>query len=356
MRKFFIAFIAVCLCLFASLPVFADEGEAGKDLMGFFDWLDQDEVDLYGSIEAEFVSEESFDPDEDTGTESTVSYELGLSIEPNPWLGGMFEVSTEYEKPVTVDEAWVTVGNPERFPLYLTVGKMTLPFGLYESAMLSDSLTLELGETTSTAAQLGLEWEALYLKAFGYEAESRQQDEEDELRSFGADAGFLLDEDDFGIQLGASWISDFEDSDRLTEYLNDEEFTLLNRVPGVAAYASVTLGVLTLAVEHVESIKRPRLSGEDGIEERPRQKAWTTELMLDVELEGIVLEVGLMYSESDDALDILPRQRMGGALTVYPFEHLRISVEYLQEKDYQVNHGGTDSNADIVTFQLAMEL
>ncbi len=54
-----------------------------------------------------------------------------------------------------VDVAFVTIANPEQSPLFLTAGQIYVPFGAYETNLVSDPLTLEIGETRETALQGG---------------------------------------------------------------------------------------------------------------------------------------------------------------------------------------------------------
>jgi len=60
----------------------------------------------------------------------------------------------------------ITLGNMEMFPVYLTAGKMYVPFGNFESNMIQDPVTLEIGETRESAGQVGFEHSGFYGSAY----------------------------------------------------------------------------------------------------------------------------------------------------------------------------------------------
>jgi len=51
--------------------------------------------------------------------------------------------------------AYAKFGSEETSPLYITAGQIYVPFGAYETNMVSEPLTLELGETRETSLQVG---------------------------------------------------------------------------------------------------------------------------------------------------------------------------------------------------------
>ena len=69
---------------------------------------------------------------------------------------------------IVVDGAVITLGNTEKNPVYLAAGKMAVPFGNYETQMISDPLTLEIGETAEDALQLGVEAGGFYGSVYAF--------------------------------------------------------------------------------------------------------------------------------------------------------------------------------------------
>ena len=54
-----------------------------------------------------------------------------------------------------MDEAYVTVGNLSKYPVYTTIGRQYVPFGVYDRHPIEPTLTQYLTQTQATAAKLG---------------------------------------------------------------------------------------------------------------------------------------------------------------------------------------------------------
>ncbi len=356
--KFRVFWLCILCCFFSVLAgeVRAEEIEVEEE--GIFDWLKQDKFEIFGSLELEFHRGEDFgEAEEDISTSSNwdVSVDLGLAVQPKPWLSAELVVTWDDECPLEIDEAWVTLGNPEQFPLYLSGGKITLPFGRYETVMLSDSLPQEIGETKEEAALLGLEWHGLQMAVFAYDGDKKRGDAENGLSPYGADISYRLGEEELGFLVGASWVENLADSDGLTDFYHDEGLLLKDRVSGIAAYSQLTLGPFTLAGEYVESLERPKVVEDGEVARLDRQVAWAGELAVAFELSEIALVCGLTYGETSGVGDLLPKKRYGAAVSLWPRDYLYLVVEYLRDEDYSVSQGGTGKQADFFAIKLAAE-
>lgn len=101
---------------------------------------------------------------EESGSDLTLATaELSLDVAVNEQVGTHLILLYEEDQgddTMNVDEAVIILHYPRPF-LGQTVafygGKLYLPFGKFNSSMVSDPLTLELGETADTAAVFGLE-------------------------------------------------------------------------------------------------------------------------------------------------------------------------------------------------------
>jgi hypothetical protein len=84
--------------------------------------------------------------------------ELDLKIRPNDWTVGSlvigyddgtdtaFQTSAGFEESVqriNLDAASITIGDPQRFPPFLTLGRINLPFGISPGDPVADVLTIE---------------------------------------------------------------------------------------------------------------------------------------------------------------------------------------------------------------------
>src|SRR5210317_89231 len=147
-------------------------------------------VTLSGVVEVEAFSAEDFNG-ADTSDITLATVGLGLDAEITEWVNAHILLLYEEDdtEPMDLDEGTITLGNLEKFPLYLNAGKMYVPFGSFESNMISDPLTLELGETRESAAQVGFEASGFYGSFYAFNSDiDDETSDDDEIKSFGANA------------------------------------------------------------------------------------------------------------------------------------------------------------------------
>ena len=231
---------------------------------------------LSGLIEVEgsLVHVEGSDEDDDLRM-STV--QIGLVAELSPWLGGHVVGLWEEDdtEPMVVDEAVVTLISPCQLfgqTPALHLGRQYLPFGKFNSGMISDPLTLELGETHTTAALLTLEGASWSASVGAFEGAVEDGDG-------GIDSCVAVVEvtPRAGLTLGASWLSDLAESDA---GLVQDEGLYRNEVPGWSAFATLQHGTVGLTAEYLAAAKSFQSGqvevGEDLTGRRP--EAWNVEL------------------------------------------------------------------------------
>src|SRR5262249_30561823 len=103
-----------------------------------------------------------------------VTAELEFEVQPNEWTLGrlrlafddgtsaLFPSTTPGVDRFTLADGFITIGNPQKFPPYITAGQFTLPFGISTGHPVSDvlsvenPLTIEVFEFRNTAIGFGL--------------------------------------------------------------------------------------------------------------------------------------------------------------------------------------------------------
>lgn len=94
-------------------------------------------------------------------------------------------------------------------PWFASLGKMTLPFGYYESHFISDPTTLQLGETQEIAALIGARSGPVTLAGAVFNGDLDEVGKDDHLDKFVAVLLFELPEnllDGISLNVGGSWI------------------------------------------------------------------------------------------------------------------------------------------------------
>jgi hypothetical protein len=148
--------------------------------------------------------------DENTSDITLATVEFGLEAGVSEWAVAtvVFVWEEDDTEQVEVDEGTITLGNTEKTPFYLTAGKFVVPFGNYETNMISDPLTLEIGETSQSAVQLGLEHPSGFSGSlYSFNGDIDEDGEDDTITCLGANVDYALEGEHIGLDIGAGWIN-----------------------------------------------------------------------------------------------------------------------------------------------------
>ena len=299
-------------------------------------------VTVSGLIEAEasLVNVEGGD-EEDNLRLSTV--QIGLDSEFNSWLRGHVIGLWEEDdtEPMVIDEAvlsltspWQVVGlTPE-----LHLGRQYLPFGNFASGMISDPLTLELGETHTTAAIVALAGGPWKVTVGGFEGSIDDG-------NAGLDSWVAAFEATprNGFTARVSWISDLAESG--AELVQDVR-VYGNEVSGWSAFVDLRQGDLGMTAEYLAAMncfKTEQIAaGEDLTGKRPQ--AFNLELSWQATKK---LQLATRYEEAIDYQGDVSRY---GATASYGLcNYALLAVEYLHAD------ADGDNPAHTFTAQLAVE-
>ncbi|MDY6790004.1 MAG: LbtU family siderophore porin [Thermodesulfobacteriota bacterium] len=348
MKRLFVVGLSIFITvLLVSAPAIADE--AGEK------WFEN--ITLSGAIEVEAGFEDidyndPATPDEDSSDIAVATVEVGLDAEIVKHVSGhILFLYEEDDTDLEVDEAIISIKGEDVVPLYLNAGQMYVPFGNFESHMISDPITLELGETRESAVVVGFATDWLDISAGVFNGDIDETGEDNKIESYVAGAVFTLPENTvsgFALSAGASYISNIGDSDSLQEDIAAGPVTVRDYVAGYSAFISISaLDRFFLNAEYLtadDEFAAGELSFDGGRKFKP--STWYAELAV-----GVIddLEISARYEASDDGGDFLPEKRYGGAITYGLFENTSLGLEYL--------HGEfkNDDETDVVTAQLAIE-
>ncbi len=276
------------------------------------------ETTLSGAVEVEagFVSNDNGDSSD--LTVSTV--ELGVDNKLNDQLEGhllfLYEQGENGDN-IAVDEATLTF--KPREGLAVTAGRMYVPFGKFDSNMVSDPLTLELAETQEEAVQVGVTSGDATGSAYVFKDD---KDGGDKLDDYGVNLDYATD----NVGAGVSYISDVNDK----------------AAAGVGVHASVQMGRVGVIAEH---IKVDEMTLEDDATAKPA--ASNLEVGLDL---GNDRTVALAYQQTEAAETLeLPETATGIAYRMPIYEKASFAAEYMNNKGYD------GAKEDVITLQLAYE-
>lgn len=271
-------------------------------------------------LEAEGTYEKQ---DDDSSDLRFSNVEIGLAAQPLDWIRGEAVIQWEQDEDVDIDAAWIAIGGTEDYPVVLSVGRMYLPFGAFNSLMVSDPLTLELGETRETAAALSYEWGPLtaWLGLF-----SGELDNIDQIKNAAAALTF---EPADGIQFGVSAISDLGEGGGYVDDINDvlAEGGSYDRTAAISAFASIEWERVTVSAEYLGAMEDLEWTDADEATYSQRPQAWFVDVAYAFNDQWTA---ALRYEGSKEFKgDEMPEMQFGAAVLWDINEFVSCGLEYL---------------------------
>lgn len=325
-----------------------------------------DRLSLSGVVEVTGSASKDYS---DVGTSDISLATAELSIE-----GAITELVTAsitllYEDdggtPLTVDAATVTIGNTEKYPVYLTAGQMGIPFGNFTSNLISDPLTLDMAETYESTVQLGFEKQGFYGSLFAFNGASKQSGDKDIVEHVGANLGYAMENASLSLDAGVSYISSLADTNTMTNVLNSTDAdkgaknavdSMADTVAGIGAYGVLGYSNLTIIGEYITAAEEFDTKDLPWGNAGATPATWNMELGYSFVLAGKDATLAAAWQGSSEALALgLPEKRYLAALSVGIFNNTSLSVEWLHDQDYEVSDSRTGEKADTGTVELAVE-
>jgi hypothetical protein len=315
------------------------------------------ELAIGGLVEVEAVSGEDYAGDKITDV-VLATVEVGMDATLNERVSA--HLAFLYEEDDTdfgLDEGTLTLGLNDTTAL--TAGKMYVPFGRFDSFMVSDPQTLEMAETVETVLMVSMENRGLYGSAYLFNGDADEASDvaanDDNALSAGFNLGYARD----GLfDVGVTYISNIADSDTLQGLddgaVPDNVGVVDSAVAGGSVYFSASFANVTVLGEHVaalESFSNGDLDGTVGSEEQPS----ASNLEIGVAVSDR-LTVAAGYQMTDEALFIrLPETVASAAVAYEVMEGATLAAEYATMEDYATSDGGRGESANAFTMQLAVE-
>ncbi|HIE02099.1 MAG TPA: LbtU family siderophore porin [Thiotrichaceae bacterium] len=319
-------------------------------------------ISISGVVQVESRFHQDYD-DNDSSDFVVDEFALGIEAQADKFVKG--QMGFLYEEGATdleIDEAFITLGNFTEVPFYLAAGQLYVPFGRFESHMISDPLTLEIGEAREKAAQLGFEIEGLYGSVYIFNGMT-QDDADDKIDHYGANLGFAQETEAFSYDVGVSYISDLADSDGLSGALEGvapagdlSQLADYDYVNGLGAHLLFNIGPVSVIGEYLTALDDFNAEHLAFKGKGAEPKAWNAELGYSFNIVGKETTFALGYQGTDEAVAIeLPETRLLAGLSMGIYKNTTFSVEYAHDEDYDVSNGGSGEDAQSVIFQLAVE-
>lgn len=315
-----------------------------------------DYVTLSGLFEGDMVFAEDYEGN-DSSEFALATVELGLDVEATEGVTGHILVSYDSDDDdLFIDEASVTLGNTESFPLFLTAGKVYVPFGDFSTNMIQDPFTLTIGEINVPGVIGGFESHGIAGMLFGYSG-MNETGSDDSIKGLGATLTYSYEKDEFNLNTGVSWVSNIADAGGISDVFDAAELdSISSLVDGLSIHLGASYGAFSLIGEYTTALdsfeSAELIFGSEGAE----PCAWNSELAYTTKLWTKETVFAIGYQRSREALALeLPEQRLITAASMVIFNGTTLTLEYYLDEDYAVDDGGTGEDGYGFTTRLAYE-
>jgi len=335
-------------------------------------WFER--IQIAGLIEVEAGYFEPFDAPSESDL-VLATFELGIAAQVTDWVEiGAALLYEEDDTDLEVDLAFATLYNPDVAPVFFTVGQVYVPFGAYETNLVSDPLTLEIGETRETAAELGFVHQGFGGSVYGFNGDHKLNGD-NRISSWGANLSYAWEQDDITVAGGVGWINNLGDSDSLQDTVADnrnatfdelvegedpraDSFSTdpIDRTGGWTANLAVIVGQFNFIGEYLsatDDFDPDSLSYKDH---GARPSAWNIELGYSFPVLGKETVAAVAYQGTDEAVGLeLPKESWLIGWSIGLFDNTALSFEYRNDSDYSEGEGGTGDSGNSFVAQLAVE-
>lgn len=316
-----------------------------------------DTIKVGGVAEVEITNTESF-VDADTSDLTLATVEFYIDTKPHDYLTTHVQMLYEDDgdENITLDEAYAVLGNTEKYPLYLQVGKWAMPFGGFDTAMSSDPLTKSLGETKEASVLIGAQHDGLALEGYIFNGDTQKVGRGNHIDQFGAQLGYGGESKSVGYNVAIGYLNNIADTDGITTGLGDNTTSLSKYIPGLDVHGDLTLSGVMFKIGYIRALESFQTAELAFNGQGAQPAAWNFEAAYTMPILNHETTFAGTVQGTEEAFVLgLPELRYGGAISVAIVDNFSVTAEYLNDVDYDIAEGGTGNSGHTATLKLAAE-
>ena len=260
----------------------------------------------------------------------------------------------ETDSPV-IDEGTITIRDGSMF---LSAGRMYVPFGNFESHMVSDPLTLELGETQEAAIEVGYEAGGLRTSVYTFNGEADKTGvDNDVIDDFGISIAYKMKAGSMDLDLGLDYINNMAETDGIQDAVTTPG-AIAEHTGGIALHAIINMDALTVIIEQVSAIDDFNTTDLTFNTTKANPSASNIEVAYTMNMGGREVTIAIAHqstSDADPTITGLPESRNMISVSTTIADDVGFAVEYTDASDYDLADGGSGESGGMLTAQLAVE-
>lgn len=275
--------------------------------------------------------------------------ELDTYVQKNLWVSGY--ISLDYDpnelvngSDVFINRAFLTIGNLNRFPFYISIGQVYVPFGRYNSLMISSPVTLGLGRTRARAVTVGYQTNknTLHAEIYGYQELTNNLSSSNQNNQWGMDIGYEFNNGGHvSGEVGASLISNLADSEGMQSTVFLHNKILDHNIQAINFYGSFSINTIVFIAEYVGALRSFDISNDIGFTNQSiicRPTAFHTEANYTFHIASKVSSLGFGYDHTVQSLALgLPQKRYSIFYNVNIWRDTNFALEYRHDVNYSRN-------------------
>jgi hypothetical protein len=249
-----------------------------------------------------------------------------------------------------VDEAYLRYrfGDENRFAMI--AGKTYSPFGHFDSSLITDPMTLTLGESRSQGLKFELERGDWAVSAFASPVSASSGSDV----ASGAETKFQRGSDWQGYSLGLAAINNIAVSNGVLSALFSPGVSA-SAIPAVAAHATFASGNNRITVESVAATKQFATGDLVFAGNGAKPDAWRAEIARRFQIRNTPFTAAASWQQSHEALALdLPQSRIAAGLSAELSGNASLAVELMHDTAYPLPVGGNGKTNDTLTLQFAL--
>lgn len=336
--------------------------------------------EVSGAVEIEMNTGEAYDSTIKSSDITLATVELGFDAKINDNVSAhilMLHEDDSTESPV-IDEGVITIssgidpsaspghhrpGTPKRdtssdsdMYFYLSAGRMYIPFGNFESHMISDPLTLELGETQEAAIQIGFAIDGFHASVYAFNGEAdKNKVDNDVVDDFGISISYSLKTGSVNLNLGVDYLNNMAETDFIQGVISQVNI-IEEHTAGMALHAIINIDALTVIFEHVTALDDFNTLDLQFNTGKANPSASNIEVAYTMDIAGREMTLAVAHQSSSD-IDgrALPETRHMISVSTTIADDVGFTVEYTNSNDYEISDGGSGESGGVLTAQLVVE-